>query len=72
MRRRGRVRVYIGKDVVGAGWRAQLAAAELIGGREQQFEKKRGKSLTLSVVISALTFICFVFLFEIRHSCMQN
>ena len=41
MRRRGRVRVYIGKDVVGAGWRAQQAAAELIGGREQQFEKKK-------------------------------
>lgn len=42
MRRRGRVRAYIGKDVEGAGWKAQQAAARLIGGREQRFEKKEG------------------------------
>lgn len=43
MRRRGRVRVYIGKDVEGAGRKPQQAAALLIGGREQQFKKKKKK-----------------------------
>lgn len=50
----------------GAGWKAQRAAAQLIGRRKLQLfflKRKGGKSDTLPVILASLRFICLDFFF---------